>query len=187
MGDSGLLLPASACVFVYLMLRGAPTVALLWVATLLTGLSLTLVAKLGFLACGVDGGLLDIESPSGHASFAAIFFGCCALIAGSGRPRWQRIGILGASTAIILLVAVSRVRLRAHTWEEVVCGLAIGFASVAAFAWIHARMKPPVVRLRPVVVVVAVLAVLLNGHGLQAEPVIRDIARTLRISMNVCG
>ena len=52
LGDSGLLLPASVCVFAYLLWRGAHSVALLWAATLAIGLGTTLVAKLGFIACG---------------------------------------------------------------------------------------------------------------------------------------
>ncbi|UEM20758.1 phosphatase PAP2 family protein [Skermanella mucosa] len=187
LGDSGLLLPASVCVFAYLLWRGAPSVALLWAATLAVGLGTTLVAKLGFIACGSSVGLAALESPSGHTSFAAIFFGCCALIAGFGRPAWQRLAILAVAGTVILLVAVSRVALRAHTAEEVVGGLAIGCACVGLFAWAHARIDPPAVRLRPVAVVFAVLVVLLNGHSLSAEPLIRDIAHKLRITMDVCG
>ena len=59
--------------------------------------------------------------------------------------------------------------------------------SVAFFAWAHARAKPPEIRLRPVVVAFAALAVLLNGHSLNAEPLIRDFAYKLRSTMNVCA
>jgi membrane-associated phospholipid phosphatase len=186
LGDSGLLLPASFCVFGYLLYRSAYSVALIWAAVLIAGLGVTLVAKLGFHACGAEVGLPDIRSPSGHTAFGAIFFGCGSLLAGFGRPSWQRVVLLCGAAALILLIAVSRVVLHAHTPEEVVGGLAIGSAGVAFFAWAHARAKPPEVRLRPVVVGFTVLVVLLNGHSLNAEPVIRDIAYKLRATMNVC-
>jgi hypothetical protein len=178
LGDSGLLLPASFCVFGYLLYKGAYSVALIWAAVLVVGLGTMLVAKLGFHACGAEIGLPDIRSPSGHTAFGAIFFGCGSLLAGFGRPPWQRV--------VLLLIALSLVALHAHTPEEVVSGLTIGGACVAFFAWAHARAKPPEVRLRPVVVGFTVLVVLLNGHSLNAEPVIRDIAYKLRSTINVC-
>jgi membrane-associated phospholipid phosphatase len=187
LGDSGLLLPASLCILAYLLYKGAHSVALIWTAVLAVGLGTTLVAKLGFHACGVEIGLPDVRSPSGHTAFGAIFFGCAGLLAGFGRPKWQRIAILGGAVTLILLIALSRVTLRAHTPEEVVGGLLIGGLSVAFFAWAHARAKPPEIRLRPVVVAFAALVVLLNGHSLNAEPLIRDIAYKLRSTMNVCA
>ena len=186
LGDSGLLLPASFCVFGYLLYRSAYSVALIWAAVLIAGLSVTLVAKLGFHACGAEVGLPDIRSPSGHTAFGAVFFGCGSLLAGFGRPSWQRVVLLCGAGALILLIALSRVALHAHSPEEVVGGLAIGGACVAFFAWAHARAKPPEVRLRPVIVGLAVLVILLNGHSLNAEPLIRDIAYKLRVTMNVC-
>jgi len=186
LGDSGLLLPASFCVFGYLLYKGAYSVALIWASVLVVGLGTMLVAKLGFHACGAEIGLPDIRSPSGHTAFGAIFFGCGSLLAGFGRPPWQRVVLLCGAAALILLIALSRVALHAHTPEEVVSGLIIGGACVAFFAWAHARAKPPEVRLRPVVVGFTALVVLLNGHSLNAEPVIRDIAYKLRSTINVC-
>jgi membrane-associated phospholipid phosphatase len=186
LGDSGLLLPASFCVFLYLLFRGAYSVALIWAAALMAGLGTTLLAKLGLHACGAEVGLPDLRSPSGHTAFGAIFFGCSSVLAGFGRPAWQRLALLCTAAVLILLIGVSRVALHAHTPEEVVTGLAIGSACTAMFAWAHARAKPPEVRLRPVVVGLAVLVVLLNGHSLNAEPLIRDIAYKLRVTMNVC-
>lgn len=186
LGELGLLLPASFCVFGYLLYRRAYSVALIWATVLVVGLGATLIAKLGFHACGAEIGLPDIRSPSGHTAFGAIFFGCGSLLAGFGRPFWQRVVLLCGAAALILLIALSRVALHAHTPEEVVSGLMIGSACVAFFAWAHARAKPPEVRLRPVVVAFTVLVVLLNGHSLNAEPVIRDIAYKLRATMNVC-
>jgi hypothetical protein len=186
LGDSGLLLPASLCVLAYLLYRRAYSVAAIWAVVLAVGLGTTLVAKLGFQACGVEIGLPDIRSPSGHTAFGTIFFGCCGLLAGFGRPPWQRVFLFCGAAALILLIALSRVALHAHTPEEVVSGLAIGGACVAFFAWAHARAKPPEVRLRPVVVGFTALAVLLNGHSLNAEPLIRGFAYKLRSNLNVC-
>src|SRR3954466_16310223 len=89
LGDSGLLLPASVGVFGYLVYQRAYSVALAWASALGLCLGLTVATKLGFNACGAEVPMLDISSPSGHTSFSATFFGCCALIAAAGRPLWQ--------------------------------------------------------------------------------------------------
>jgi membrane-associated phospholipid phosphatase len=186
LGDSGLLLPASFCIFFYLLFSGAHSVALIWAAVLTIGLGTTLFAKLGLHACGAEAGFSDLRSPSGHTAFGAIFFGCGSLLAGLGRPAWQRLVLLCAAVVLVLLVGISRVALHFHTAEEVVIGLAIGSACTALFAWVQTRVRSPEISLRPVVVGFVVLVVLLSGYSLNAEPLIRDIAYKLRITMNVC-
>jgi hypothetical protein len=91
LGHSAILFPAAfilCCVLLWFR-RRADALALL--AALTFCLAITLVAKLAFHACESRALAFGIESPSGHASFSASFYGCLVLLAASGRQLWQRI------------------------------------------------------------------------------------------------
>ncbi len=77
--------------------------------------------------------------PSGHATAAAAFFGAVIYLAGSLRPAtrtWVRV-LAGAA---IVLVAASRVMLRAHWPSDVIGGVALGLALASAAALLS---RPP--------------------------------------------
>lgn len=71
--------------------------------------------------------------PSGHATAAATFFGAVIYLAGSLRPparTWVRV-LAGLA---IVLVALSRVMLRAHWPSDVIGGVALGLALASTAA-----------------------------------------------------
>jgi len=73
--------------------------------------------------------------PSGHATAAAAFFGAVVYLAGP-LPSSARRLVRAAAIAVIVLVALARVILRAHWPSDALAGIALGtaFASVAALA-----------------------------------------------------
>jgi undecaprenyl-diphosphatase len=77
--------------------------------------------------------------PSGHATAAAAYFGALIYLAGALPPRAR--GLLRAVAALaIVLVALSRVMLRAHWPSDVVGGIALGLALASAAALLA---RPP--------------------------------------------
>jgi undecaprenyl-diphosphatase len=77
--------------------------------------------------------------PSGHATAAAAFFGAVIYLAGSLPPPRRRIVRALAGLAIVL-VALSRVILRAHWPSDVVGGVALGLFLASAAALLA---RPP--------------------------------------------
>jgi undecaprenyl-diphosphatase len=82
--------------------------------------------------------------PSGHATAAAAFFGAVIYLAGS-LPRPARIVVRTVSGALIVLVALARVILRAHWPLDTVAGIALGllFASLATMLSTAGRDRRP--------------------------------------------
>ena len=133
LGHSAILFPASLVFFICLLWLDRHADARAFGAALFACLLATLVAKLAFHACGSEIPAFGIESPSGHASFSAVFYGCLALIVAAGRPLWQRTGIYVGAALFVLLVGVSRVVVEAHTLPDVIAGTSIGMLAILVF------------------------------------------------------
>jgi membrane-associated phospholipid phosphatase len=186
LADGALLVPAAIVLLLYLFVSGQGAAARLWALVLVACGLATLAFKLLFHACGPTLTELDVVSPSGHASFATAFYGGLAILVGTGRPRWQQIGLGLAVAAFLALVGISRVRTGAHTGEEVVIGLAIGAASVALFWLLHRRIGRPAVSPRPLAIGFAAALVVLGGSHFSLEPLIGGAARRISAVLDVC-
>jgi undecaprenyl-diphosphatase len=78
--------------------------------------------------------------PSGHVTAAAAFFPMAAYLGGKvTSSRRARIALWLAAAALVLLVGIARIVLRAHWPADVLGGAALGFACVALAAWWHER------------------------------------------------
>jgi hypothetical protein len=178
LGDAALLLPGSLAFLAYLVWRRQPRLALAWIATLALCVGLTVVAKVAFLACGEHLPALRVDSPSGHASLAATFYGACAVVAALHRPRPQRIAIHAAALTLVLAIGGSRALLGYHSPEEVLSGLVIGGLCVQAFALAGGPAAPAAVRAGPLALVLALvaLAFLTAGRHLSAEALLERLA-----------
>jgi undecaprenyl-diphosphatase len=80
--------------------------------------------------------------PSGHATAAAAYFGAVVYLAGALRPRARTV-VRALAVLAVVLVALSRVMLRAHWPSDVVGGIALGLALASAAALL-ARPAPAV-------------------------------------------
>lgn len=186
LGDSALLLPASAFLLVYLAILRLPRLALAFLAALAFDGAGTVAAKLVFHACGhalAD----DVVSPSGHTSFATLFYGSLALMLGAGRPAALRWALGLGATLIVLAVGVSRVRTGAHTPEEVGIGLSIGALAYGIFALLHARAGRQDVPWAPVAIGFGLALAVLGGSHFSLEGAIGRMARTLSRTLDVCA
>lgn len=131
LGDSSLLLPASAFVFAWLLYRGESGKAVLWLA--LFGLASTLVvfSKLAFMGWGVGIPSWNFTGISGHSMMA----GCVLPVLAAqlcGSRRWG-LAAAGLAGLLAVLVGISRLAIGVHSPAEVYAGLALGLATSAAF------------------------------------------------------
>ncbi len=176
-GDAAFLLPISAAIFAFLWATRSRHAASWWLTAVLICTGATALLKIYFYGCANPS---DPLSPSGHVSFAALVYGGVALIlAGSHRApaiRWG--GLLGASV-VTALIAVTRVRLHAHSPLDVAIGLAIGLAALALFGWgclRDARAAPPT---RPLVLIFVAMLAVFYGTGLHAEQILHRVGREM--------
>jgi undecaprenyl-diphosphatase len=79
--------------------------------------------------------------PSGHATAAATFFGAVIYLAGGLRPP-ARTWVRALAGLAIVLVALSRVMLRAHWPSDVIGGVALGLALASAAALLGRPPRP---------------------------------------------
>jgi membrane-associated phospholipid phosphatase len=187
LGDSALLLPASLALSLYLWARGSRRPALLFATTVLACIALTALTKIGFRGCGVDAPIFDLRSPSGHAALGTTFYLCGALLLTADATRLVRAMALAAATMLLVLISTSRVLLQAHTPIEVATGLLIGIACVAGFALTSSRLPKVKSGWRLSIAIFVALAVITNGHHLNAEELLGSIAMHIRQATGVCG
>lgn len=187
LGDSALLLPASLLFLGYLAALRQGRLALAWLATLALGGGATVLAKLAFRACGQSLTDLDVISPSGHASFAALFYGSLAVTLAATRPRAVRALVAAAAAILVLLIGASRVRTGAHSVEEVVFGLAIGAVALALFAALHGRAGRPRLSPIPLAIGFAAALLLLGGQHFTLEHRVASAAKRIASALDVCA
>lgn len=188
LADSALLLPASALLAAYLAALRQGRLLLAWLAALALAGTATVAAKLVFHACGPRlAAEVDVVSPSGHASFAAIFYGALALLVGARARPAIRGALLALAALLVAAVGVSRVRTGAHSVEEVLIGTAIGTAALAAFALLHRRLGRPAVPVAPVAAGFAAALAVLGGLHFSLEHAIGRTARRIADRLDVCA
>jgi len=184
-GDSAVLLPLSAVIFLWLLWARSTGSALAWLFALTLLIGATAVLKIYFSACPPGPAL---HSPSGHTSFSVVVYGAVtAIVAAERRQRWQRIAIWLTGASLVTAIGVSRIVLGSHTRLEVEIGLLVGTAALAAFSAFYSRQK--VRRGGLIVLVVMIIAVvgLLHGRRLDFESLFRHLGLRLHIRTLVCG
>ena len=159
-GHSAILIPASLTIILCLLWYDRRADALAVAAALGACLVATLIAKIAFQSCESQFSTLGIESPSGHASVSAAFYGCAALLVAAGRGLWMRACILAGAAAFVVLVGLSRIYVGVHTVPEVIAGMTIGAASLFVFQWLRGPKRRLVVPLRLIAIGIPVAAVL---------------------------
>ena len=88
-------------------------------------------------------GIAQYSFPSGHATMSVTLYGFLAMLLIHASPLAFRRLVAFAVTAIILLIAVSRLYLGAHWFSDVAAGLAFGAAWVALLSILYFRSSPP--------------------------------------------
>ncbi len=168
--DLAVLLPLAICVGVGLAIAGWPRGALAWAAAIGTTLSLMLGLKLAFLGCGSSHAL----SPSGHtAAGTVVYGGIAALWLRRWLAPWPAALLAGSTMAAI--IGMTRVALHAHIPIEVAIGAAVGLGGILLLLK-GAGPRPARLRVTWLIPATMILAFLLHGMELQAEPRLRAFA-----------
>ena len=187
LGDSALLLPASAFLVAYLFYFRTLTVAWIWVSTLALCAFLTLFLKVAFFTCGTAVPALDLHSPSGHTSLSMTFYGCAALMVSADKGRATQIAMLAAGTLLVVAVAISRVLLHAHSPTEALLGLSIGIVCVAWFGRRFWALPPLSLPWRWARAVVVLLAIVTHGMHWDIEWAVARIAALIHSAAPICA
>jgi membrane-associated phospholipid phosphatase len=186
LGDAALLLPASFLLMGYLAVTTRWALLRAFGVAMGLGLTATVGAKLLFRACGSSVPALEIVSPSGHVSFAVLFYGCVGIMLCAGRSLLVRWAAGGAVAILVAAVGVSRVVPGYHSAEEVAFGFAIGAPALAVFAVMHARAGRPAVPILPFAVGLAAALLLAGGRHFTIEHWIVAAARDAADVLDLC-
>jgi membrane-associated phospholipid phosphatase len=148
LGEAQILLPAALAVYGWTIWRAPASraCATRWLACVALAAALTTFTKVAFIGYGIGSATWDFTGLSGHAMFSAAILPVLARLLTIDQPpprvRWAVAG----GYALAALVAVSRVRVQAHSVSEVIGGgLCGGLASTLALAsWQHLpRLRVP--------------------------------------------
>jgi len=193
-GESSVLLSTAVAASGWFWLNRQRQLALLWLCSV-GGCAATMLAlKVSFLTCGHSVLHGAVRTPSGHSAMAALFYGAAALTLGKLSHRAARHPLLLqlVSPVIPLAIGVSRVVVHAHTPQEVMVGLAVGFAWLALFARLL-RETAPSEELPPARVLAllgllyaGLLAVSMAGEHMSVEGMLFRIARAVHVHWGVC-
>lgn len=146
-GESTFLLPCAAFLYVWMRWHGAPGVARHWMLAFGATAFVVLASKLAFMGWGIGSASLNFTGFSGHSMMAASILPVIFHIAmPEDRPALGRMAAL-AGVLLALAVGVSRLALHAHSFSEVVSGLALGFLVSLPIVLRHGVPRSPVTML----------------------------------------
>jgi membrane-associated phospholipid phosphatase len=167
--DQAVILPLVLAVAAALALQGWRRGAFIWLVVVSGVFFATLTFKMIFLACSPVFGPIDVHSPSGHVAAATVVAAGLAAIL-----TRRRASILPAALLAAIVIGISRLVLGMHSLPEVFIGATIGLIGAAALLRLSAA--PPRLRVAPLVLVVAIVAIAFHGLHLPAEAAIRHTA-----------
>lgn len=146
LGEWRLLLPGT--VLLFLVFRRSRERWWIWIALMIVAPALEGLLKIAVGRPRPEGPAFGF--PSGHATAAAAYFGAVLYLAGSLPGGWRRL-VRALAVALIVLVGLARIVLRAHWPSDVLGGIALGLglASIAAIlASVDDRASSPCGALR---------------------------------------
>lgn len=137
-GDKYVLIPATLLLFV--VFPRARQRWWVWIGLMVATPAVEGVLKAVIARPRPEG--LGFGFPSGHAAAAAAFFGAVAYLAGSLPSRAAGRTVRALALALVVLVALARVILRAHWPSDALGGVALGLTLASAAALLAAPQAP---------------------------------------------
>ena len=187
LGDSAVTLPLAAVVALFVGLCGWRRSALsLLVAVGATGAAIG-VLKLLLESCGRPLVGPGLTNPSGHMAMSTVVYGGLALIASRAlRPR-HRLWPWLAALAFLVLLALSRVIIHAHSPAETALGTATGALGLALLALLLGIEALVPLALAWLAVPVVCVIVVMHGTRWPIENWVKTLVHLLRRQWPACG
>lgn len=182
-GDSFVLSILVVAAVAYLLIcRSYREAAALGLSFLITS-GIIGILKIAFISCG--DGSFGLRSPSGHAALSIAVLGSLGFIGMQWLSGWRRYlpPILLCGLAVV--IAVTRVPLRAHSVQEVLLGFFVGMTVMLAMWAILLRRRyssqgKKATNLYMLFAVLIVLTSIAHGSRLPAEGVFNSLALKVR-------
>ena len=143
-GDSTVLLPSAAALFIVLMLRKTSRL-LAWQWSLLFGITGAIVcaSKLAFMGWGLGIRELDYTGFSGHSALSAAFWPIFLWLLSARISAGLQKAAVATGYVLAAVVGYSRLVIHAHSVSEVIAGLLLGAAGSALFLVLQKRTRDP--------------------------------------------
>lgn len=144
LGDSGLLLPAAAFVFLWLASsRRTWYSAGLWALCFGGCGAVVTLSKLAFMGWGLGHAGYDFTGFSGHTALSSCFWPVALWLLASRGGHRLRVAAASAGWLLGAAIGVSRLAIDAHSVSEVVAGYLLGLAASGLFLVVqHPRAHP---------------------------------------------
>ncbi|MFS2002936.1 phosphatase PAP2 family protein [Duganella sp. CT11-25] len=127
--------PIGLAIAIWLLAGKSWRLTLTWSLLFGVGMALVVATKIAFIGWGVGVESVAFAGISGHAMRAAAVFPVALYLLVYGASRPVRLAALAAGGGLTVLIAISRVKINAHSVSEVVTGCLLGFTVAAAFIW----------------------------------------------------
>ena len=145
-GELGIVLPLALGVALWLLFAARSSrPATAWLVPLGVAAGVTTASKIAFIGFGLGLPSINFTGFSGHSMFAAAVYPVLAYAIANRRReggrepsaralRWTAVAVAGGF-GLALLIALSRVMIRVHSYSEVVLGFVLGAVASAAALW----------------------------------------------------
>lgn len=181
LGEMQLMLPIAFALIAWLFWAGEGRRAGLWLAMVALAVGITTASKIAFIGWGIGSARLNFTGFSGHAMHAAAVMPLLAGSVAAGSSRWVRLGAVTLALALAMLVAISRIKLGAHSPSEAFLGYLLGgLASSIALGLGH----PPHAHPQRWLLAAVFAALLLNSSVLPTLPT-HDVVT--RVALQLSG
>jgi membrane-associated phospholipid phosphatase len=182
LGDPTLLLLAGLGLFFYLWIDdGRRALARSWALAFGLCVFLTVTGKFAsILIGGTQPASFGLRSPSGHVAIGTGFYGCCALMLGTGRSGAVRVLICAGTVMLVGMLTTSRIMLGLHTVPEIVVAFAIGALCLVVFA-IHLGGRQPIMLNAGQIIALLLLIGVAHSSHIDGEVVIRRLVERIDI------
>lgn len=178
-GSVGITAPAGIAIAVWLIAAERWRVALDWCLWYGGGMALVVLSKVAFIGWGLGLSAVEFAGFSGHAMRAAAVFPVALFVLRMNSSTRQKVAAIAIGVLLAVLIAMSRVVIKAHSVSEAVTGCLLGLMVAGGFIWHARRVVELVVSHALVFFSMGVLLLMLNFDPVPTEEWITRIALTL--------